>query len=997
MGMLALRDAARARLRATSADGDHGFMLVYVLMIITIVTVLVASVLVVVSNAIVPAVQSAYDEAAQAAAQGGLQAFVAYLDQTCPAADSSVAECDLTENYSGNQSIPLPNGTGSYQASYTWQAAKDPSNGYFRVRATGTVSQGGVSATKVVIGDVIGGSSLDLLDYGMITGFESESSSTVLRDWPARTITLNNTVINASGVPIKNNAIKWSGTSPGSAAGKVSVCNATYDEKGGRSTDLPPKAPDPFVDWTESGLGGNNYTHFGPCQTSWGTQTELLAPTNPNNGVGGYYSNDAMLLSNSYPGGTGPLFDQPVSTDWQYTSADDGLCGVAPGQNYRSFTLVGTQCGGYPVDVGGSPSPASTYPTVQYGQGPQIPTATPVLPADDCEYNGPTRILFDGDTAVVTSPQTTQSWVASLPATHPAQCYAGATSQGMAFQTVSLVSPNTIHVITTDNDGKVPTTTPAQAHGSSGWPVTGQRAGDTPSTANSVFYVTNGTAGTTTSTPTYTVTDADAGYSPSTGDNPSTKTDSAWTPQWTADTATTTCNATSPDVHDLAFASCYIPKGTYSDSYSWLRAQIEAAVAANPSNYTTASALQTLVDSFTKQGNSTDATSSNPTYVDYRSHRWTVTTATGNSGSCTQSTGVTGAPTTVTNLPAPSSDSFFDNVAGQTKSTPSTDTSCITATVTLQVGTCTQALKNDGTCNSSAYAWGNGTVNSASGQTVPQFSVVFTVKKTTTTSVTNQARSSFPAMNDVTQYQVGTGGTFGASGPGDMYVEGHTTNTMALVAQDDVVVTGSIGATDPNSNTLELVGRNDVRVYHPVSCNNATNESATQFANDIADTDPGFCPNDITGLYTQTLPDGTWPYQQYANLRPDLQDLTIRGAVFALGNSDAHITCPEPPSNDAVCGGEFDVDNYDRGTGLGHVKEIGTLAMNHHAPVGEEYEIADRGSQTGRPYSGYQLAQQYQNVKAIIGIVPEVSDVIPTQSHTTSLWHIQSVSTASNS
>lgn len=974
-------------------------MLVYVLMIITIVTVLVGSVLVVASSAIVPSVQSAYDEAAQAAAQGGLQSFVAHLDQICPTANSSVAACSLDTNYSGTVAIPIPNGDGSYQASYSWQAAKDPNDGYFRVKATGTVSQGGVSSTKTVIGDVIGGSSLDLLDYGLITGFESQSSSTVLRDWPARTIALNDTVINASGVPIKGGQIKWSGTSPGTAAGKVSVCNATFDEKGGRSNNLPPKAPNPFVDWAESGLGGNNYTHFGPCQTSWGTQTQLLAPADPNNGIGGYYSNDAMLLSNSYPGGSGPLFDQPVSTGWQYTSADAGLCGVAPGQPYRSFTLVGTQCGGYPVDVGGSPSPASTYPTVQYGQGPQIPTAAPVLPSDDCEYNGPTRILLQGDTAVITSPQTTQSWVASLPVSHPAQCYTGAGAQGMAFQTVSLTNPSTIHVITADNDGDVPSTTPAQAHGSSGWPVTGQRAGDTPSTANSVFYVTNGTAGTTTSQPTYTVAAADGGYTPTTGDNPSTKSDGAWTPQWTTDSGTAgPCNATSPAVTDLAFASCYIvpTDSGYSNTYTWLRSKIQSTVAANPSSYTTASALQNLVDSFTTHGNSSDAANSTPTYADFRSHRWAVSTQTGSAGGCAQSTGVTGTSTTTTNLPAPTTDPFFDDVAGQTVSTPSTDTSCVTAVVTLQVGTCSKALNTDGSCAANAYTWGNGTPNTGNGLKVPQFTVVFTVHKTTTTSVTNQARSSFPAMNDVTQYQFGNNGTYGASGPGDLYVEGNSTNTLALVAQDDLVVTGPTSATDPNNNTLELVGRDNVRVYHPVSCNNATNESAAQFAADIAATDPGFCPNDITGLYTKTLPDGTWPYQQYTNLRPDLRNLTIHGAVFALGNSDAHITCPQPPSNDGICGGEFDVDNYDRGSGLGHVTEIGTLAMNHHSPVGEEYEIDDRGSQTSRPYSGYQLAQQYQNVKAIIAADSEVSNVIPTQSHTSSLWHIQSVSTASS-
>lgn len=997
----------RARRRLHRGDDDAGFMLLYVLAVTTFVAMLVGTTLVVTTNALMPSVRTAYAQAADSAAQGGLQSFIAYIDANCPSTTSSVSTCTLPSNYSGTVNISIPNGTGSYTATYSWVAAKDPSFRYFRVKSTGTVKQGGVTQTRVVIGDVVGGASLDDLDYGVVTGFETQSSATVLSDWPERTIYLDSGAIDAADVPINGNSIHWSGSSPGTAPGKVAVCNATFDAKGGVANNPPPKAPNPYVDWTESGLNGNNYDSYQPCHTTWGTKTWLIAPANPNNGPGGYYSNDALLVSNSYPGGSGPRFDQPVYSGWHYTSADTGICGTSAGQNYRSFNLL---CAGYPVEVGGTPSSSSAYPTVQWQQqGPQLPSGTaPKIPSDACVYAGPTRVVLNGNSAVVTSPQTTSTWVAANASSRPAQCYTGAGASGMASQTVDLTGVSVIRVA---NNGDVPTTTPATAHGSSGWPTTGQRLGDTASTSNSVFYMTNGASGTTSAVG-YNVTATPGSYTPSTGDNPSSKTDGAWVPQWTSYTTGSSCSSSTATT-DLKFFNCYVPKGTYGDSYSWLKAQVQAAIAANPSNYTTSTALQTLVNSFTSQGNSSDAASNAPSHADYTSHRWNVSVASGSANNCTQATGVAGS-TTDSTLTAPSSDPFYTNTPGNVHVAPSTDTSCVTATVTLQIGTCNVALVLGVCVNLGNYVWGNGTALLGGGQSIAQFKVTFTVKKTTTTTTTTAGTSTFPAMSDVTQYQIGfdnTGNasnskdTFGANGPGDLYLEGSAAHTMGIVADDDLVVTGATGpsgtnpsspsTTSPNPDTsgagsptaaLELVARNNVRLYHPVKCK-VTDATA------IAGTDPGFCPNDITGLYSSVLADGAWPYQQYVNTRSDLAGLTIHAAVFALGNADAHITCPQPPDGGGVCGGEFTTDNYNRGSSLGYVTVVGTLAMSHHAPVGKEWEIADAQGSTSRAYSGYQLGEQYQNIKALLAAVTSVSSLLQTTSTTSSYWHILSIST----
>jgi hypothetical protein len=995
MNLFTLAQAARRRVRAVrSGDQDSGFMLIYVLMITTIVTILVGSTLVITGNSIVPSVRSAYSQAADSAAQGGIQAFVAYADANCTDAKSSVDACTLPSNFSGVVKVYAKDG---YTASYTWAAEKDAQNRYFRVRSTGTVVQGGVSSTKTVVADVAGGASTDILDYGVVVGFESMSSSAVLAQWPQRTITLDSTAIDAADVPVKGNSITWSGSSPGTAAGKVAICNATFEAKGGRNDNPPPQAPNPYVDWTESGLGGNNYTNYQPCQASWANQTKLLAPVNPADGLGGYYSNDALLLSNSYPGGSGPLFDQPVKSAWSYTQADAGQCGTVAGQNFRSFNLV---CAGYPVEVGGTPSSSSMYPNVQSGPGPTTQTGSPAVPGTACVYNGPTRVKFTGDTAIVTSPQTTQTWVNTYQPTRPAQCYAGAGAQGMAAQTVSLTSPTVIRVLTADNDGKVPSTTPAKAHGSSGWPVTGQKVGDTASavsgSSNSVFY-TSVSAATAADTAAATAADSCSPTSTYTGSTASTDCQwsgtsdtagSGWTPDgtgWTKFSSGTTCTTDPTD--RLTFA-CDYNNGYGTGVYATYRATLKNSLAAasvpvsasgNVTVNGTSSAcpVQTITpgtatgvqlacmvqDSLhvantggRQVGAGTAATGDHRYIVG--AGATTTTTATVPVGS-TPSTGMSGDP-------------FFSSTAG----TASTET-MTTKTTTYTVGRQTY-LSN---------SWGDGTTSGAS---TPAFQVTITRRAYSNFAQGTTAVSSFPSMADVTQYAIGgssnSPSTFGDSGPGDLYVEGTVGHTMSVVAANDLVVTGSIAPADTGTQALQLVGRNDSRIYHPVKCKITDSDA-------IAATDPGFCPNDITGLYSSVLPNGTRPDQQYINLRPDLSGLTINAALFALGNSDGSITCPQPPDGGGVCGGDFTVDNYNRGAALGQLTEIGTLAMAHHAPVGQEWEIADTSGATSRPYSGYQLAQQYQNLKAAIKSVSDVSGTLQTSSSTTSLWHVVSVST----
>ena len=255
-----LHRAMHRRLHGGDA-ADQGFVMIYVLMVVVIVTVLVGGTLVVTSANVVPAVTSSYDMAAQSAAQAGLNAFVAYANTQCADGNhASVSTCTLPSNVSGNP-IGTPtniySGAG-YTSTFLWKADKDPSGRYFRVTSVGTVKQGGLKAGRTLIADVTAGASSNPLDFGVITGFETESPTDILAHYERRVIGFDSTGVNNATVPIKNNSVTWSGSSPGTAAGKLAVCNATINQKGGRGNNPPPKAPNPYVDWTEDTIQGNH-------------------------------------------------------------------------------------------------------------------------------------------------------------------------------------------------------------------------------------------------------------------------------------------------------------------------------------------------------------------------------------------------------------------------------------------------------------------------------------------------------------------------------------------------------------------------------------------------------------------------------------------------------------------------------------------------------------------------------------------------------------------
>jgi hypothetical protein len=973
--MTALTMASRLRRRAErvrSGDGDaeSGFILIYVLMIITIVTVLVGGTLVIAASSVIPATRTAYDQAADAAAQSGLQNFLSTADTNCSGAAGTVAGCTMTLSGAGTVYAD-----SSYSSKYAWTAAKAGTK-YIRVTSTGTVKKGSLTSTRTLIADMAGGVSPNLTDYDYVTQYETQAPDVTQQLFPTRDIALNATAVSNADIG-SGSSVHWNGASGTAAAGSVNVCNTVFyptSTSTGRVANPPPGAPTPYVDWSETGsVGGASYTDYQPCQVSFGHSTKLLAPTSTANGLGGIRSNDAFLFSNSYPGGTGPTLNQPVITGYQYDPAVDGSCGTS-GLNYRSFNLT---CAGYPAsgDVGGTPAAGSSLP--QYnGSLPVWSTSNPTIPTGACWYQGPTRVKLNADgSGTITSPQTT------LPISpSPGSCYgtSGAPDpvKGMIAVNVPNIASVSGGVLRVQNDGTAPATTPT-IHTSTGWAGVNTRA--PINAANSVFYASIPASGPTVTT-TYVASAADGPYTPAVGDNPSTKNDSTWKPQWTSYSSGNTCS-TSTVPSDLKFYSCYAGIGsTYlPTAYTSLKSTVKSALLTSPSSYTTAAAFKSLISGILNAANSSDAGHTNPDRADNRSRWWKVDVQanTSNPG-CTADT-TTGPVNTAVPAPIPTStDPLFGNTAGQQSVTTHNTGACFTATVTLQVGTCSVLLAL-GLCVGTPV-WGNGTPLLGGGTSVPQFQVTDTVNTSAVTTSSTPATSQFPIAGDVTPYAMASSST---SAPGDLYVEGTATASMALIAQNDVVITSGLG-TASSSNGLEIIGQNNVRVYHPVGCV-STDPTA------LAATTAGFCPNDITGLYKGVLPTAARPDQQYTNLVTPA-NLNVTGLIFALGNAPSTVPCPRFGTN-GICGGEVTTDNYNRGNALGTLMITGGTYMAHHGPLGQEWEIPATAGQSSRPYSGYQYTGQYLNLASALSAF---STILKTTSSTPFYWRIISVSTAPN-
>lgn len=260
-------------------------------------------------------------------------------------------------------------------------------------------------------------------------------------------------------------------------------------------------------------------------------------------------------------------------------------------------------------------------------------------------------------------------------------------------------------------------------------------------------------------------------------------------------------------------------------------------------------------------------------------------------------------------------------------------------------------------------------------QTPASVRTIYTYPLTSGSITADSYLSSFPMANDVMGYRSDQTGAVlpqqYSQTAGDLYVEGTVHGKLSLVANNDVIVTGSIqyhdSPTSPSTDAVDLVALKNVRIYHPVKCVEAPTSATT----------PGFCPNDITGLYplTNVPTDFTnvHPSQQYADLRSNLNQLKVSGALFALT-------------------GSVYTDNYDRGAEtLGSLTITGGSIQSHHGALGVKWEIAPSGST--RHKTGYDAIYRWDQTlgqgSRVLPYVPAATNA--TNGHT---WTMISESTS---
>ncbi|MEO6502339.1 MAG: hypothetical protein ABIQ09_10570 [Jatrophihabitantaceae bacterium] len=225
--------------------------------------------------------------------------------------------------------------------------------------------------------------------------------------------------------------------------------------------------------------------------------------------------------------------------------------------------------------------------------------------------------------------------------------------------------------------------------------------------------------------------------------------------------------------------------------------------------------------------------------------------------------------------------------------------------------------------------------------------------------------------NDVTPYY---------HGYGDVYVDGQITGNISIVAEHDIVITDDLTY---NNNTVEntsdgigLIANHNVRIYRPMTC-------ATDGA--IGATSSGYCPNDLSGAYTDNL---TWPvannYPSYMYVPNNAPSMTNGGAgliyatVFTLR-------------------GSFTADNFYRGA-IGHgITIYGGLYQYHRGATSMPYQ--------GRPYQGsgtkmpgISVTYNFDNMRAGQAVngglrVPYVPP--PDGRLTSNTWNVISISTGS--
>lgn len=302
-------------MRRTARD-DDGFILPMVMLIALLIMIGTVTMLGVVTNNSMPARQSQNQETALAAAQSGIQSYIAELNAHCNT--YSIQQCSWPSTSTANPlTSSTPDAPAIAGAAYEVTAVNASSfqnyNDYdLRVLATGCVPNctvGGHSSTQL-LADISGVP--NVLRWTYFTNVESVDGTLLNSLYPARTIALS------------GGTVHWPALANGS------TCNQPIGT-GARSTYVASQTG-------TTTLAGVSPNLTLPCSVTFSSGMNFTGPV---------YSADQLYLSNGLPGSTGPVFTIPKPCNPPSVATDcDNLPAASSGASIPSAvyqqTLLGT-------------------------------------------------------------------------------------------------------------------------------------------------------------------------------------------------------------------------------------------------------------------------------------------------------------------------------------------------------------------------------------------------------------------------------------------------------------------------------------------------------------------------------------------------------------------------------------------------------------------------------------------------------------------------------
>ena len=863
--------------RVAAGNREDGQGLIVVLFISLILMALVVAATTITAAQVVPSRQSIDSAAALAAADGGVNDFIVEVNSYCktPGSCAYIAGSPVKNN------AVLHTG----RSQFSWSVLNPltyVTDGFVRVQSVGTVNPGFSNAqSRTLIADIKG--SPNLLDYLFVTKYETQAAASVSDRFKSRSIPLDSSVTAADytkKTPLTaGSTVTWNGAGSSTAQPAVSTCDAFWynstSTSGAPVTGRQAKRVAAGIsDPDNAGVDWGEIGNVGGVAVSRTDSCEISFST-VSKMNGKVFSEDALLISSSVLGGAGPTFRDLVQTKWSSSATP----AASSSKVYRTFAQLPAS----------APALGSKLPQTA-ASGPILPTwdGTAAAAAATCTYTGPTRIRIVGANVVVTSPLTADNTAG------PSYCYA---STNLAVTVPQVGSNRSVYEASYPYAGK----TIYVKDGAAGTPTTvtaPQTAVTARDSSNSIF-LASGAATTSSFTPAPTA----AVYAMGT-----------YTPAWVAGTSVTLNT-------EARFAS------EVQSFANFKSAAVTAMAAINTNTVTLDAALKSAVT--TAFGGKDAVVQTNATLINGAARSYTVNTATlGTSTSSVASLGV------VTHS-AGGGVSTDPLLSASTASTGLVQTTVQTAStlVTRQALRCNSLLVL-GACVLGVWVPTTST-------TLPESQFTVTATKTTTANGTSTVKiSAFPIVSDRTEYATTTG---------DAYIEGTITGALSVAAQSNVIVTGDTKQTTGSAPTvaptevpyftstdaLVLAAQKNVLLYHPVSCRTAPTTGVPPTA---GTTTAGYCPNDVTGLYTGGMSTSTFdaahPSRQYVNLlaTPVRQ---VDAAIFALN-------------------GSFQLMNYIRGVELGTLKVNGGIYQQHHGVTGVEWETLTTNSATRRQ-SGYNL------------------------------------------